>query len=75
MKSDFKEAKISILILAILLFVSVFICIFAAMFTSMGYKAYRNANAERSDRAVIVLDRGTAARIRVPSRTEYPKRI
>lgn len=58
MKSDFKEAKISILILAILLFVSVFICIFAAMFTSMGYKAYRNAAAERFGRAVIVLDPG-----------------
>lgn len=58
MKNDFREAKISILILAILLFISVFICIFAAMFTSMGYKAYRNAAAEISSQPCIIIDPG-----------------
>lgn len=60
--NTFKEARISLYILAGILLITVVFYFFASMFTSMGYKGYRTANenafSNMNDSTVIVVDPG-----------------
>ncbi len=60
MRSNFNEAKISLMIVSIILTVSLLFFFAASMFTTMGYKALRNASAVNAadDDIVIVIDAG-----------------
>ena len=59
--NTFKEARISLYILACILLITVVFYFFASMFTSMGYKGYHAANENvftENDSTVIVIDPG-----------------
>ena len=63
MRSDFKEAKISLTLIALILAVSIVFYFFVSMFTSMGYEGYRKAKdantltSTMADR-IIIIDAG-----------------
>lgn len=59
--NTFKEARISLYILACILFITVLFYFFASMFTSMGYKGYKTANENvftENYSTIIVIDPG-----------------
>lgn len=62
MRSNFNEAKISLIIISVILSVSLIFFFVATMFTSMGYEGLRNArtSADNSsfDELVIIIDAG-----------------
>ncbi len=65
MRSDFKEAKISLSLIALILALSIVFYFFVSMFTSMGYEGYRKAKASNASNAfdknesqIVVIDAG-----------------
>lgn len=61
MRSNFNEARISLMIISIILSVSLVFFFIASMFTSMGYEGLRNskkASVENNDKLTIIIDAG-----------------